>query len=128
MAKNILVIDDEGLVTKSLKKLLSKEGYNAVIATSGPEAIEKVKTLDFDLIISDVRMPELDGIETIKRLRQVQKELGKPAIREILITGYADQEKYKDALKLGVADYIFKPFDTRQFLETVKRNLNGAKK
>lgn len=127
MAKNILVIDDEGLVTKSLKKLLSREGYDAVVATSGQEAIEKVKVLNFDLIICDVRMPQLDGIETIEKLRQIQKESGKPPIPEILITGYADQEKYKNALKLGVTDYIFKPFDTQQFLEAIKRNLNATK-
>jgi CheY-like chemotaxis protein len=128
MAKDILVIDDEGLVTKSLKKLLVREGYNTVIAASGQEAIEKLRALSFDLIISDVRMPELDGIETIEKLRQIQKELGRQPIPEILITGYADQEKYKDALKLGVADYIFKPFDTQQFLETIKRNLNVAER
>lgn len=128
MGKNILVIDDEGLVTKSLKKLLNKEGYNTVIAASGQEAIEKLRALSFDLIISDVRMPELDGIETIEKLRQIQKELGRQPVPEILITGYADQEKYKDALKLGVADYIFKPFDTQQFLETIKRNLNATEK
>lgn len=126
MGKKILVIDDEGLVTKSLKKLLSKQGYDTVIATSGREAIEKLKASNFDLIISDVLMPELDGIETIGQLRQVQKELGRKPIREILITGYADQEKYKNALKLEVADYIFKPFDTQQFLETVKRNISDA--
>lgn len=128
MAKNILVIDDEGLVTKSLKKLLVKEGYNATIATSGEEAMEKLKDADFDLIICDVRMPQLDGIETIEKLRQIQKESDRQPIPEILITGYADQEKYKDALKLGVADYIFKPFDTQQFLETIKRNLNVTEK
>jgi len=124
MAKNILVIDDEGLVTKSLKKLLAKEGYNAVVAISGQEAIEKIKNSDFDLIICDVRMPYLDGIETIEKIRGVNKELGKKPIPEILITGYADENKYKSALKLGVADYIFKPFDIKQLLDTIKRNLD----
>lgn len=127
MEKYILVIDDEGLITKSLKKLLNKEGFTAVIASSGQEAIEKLKASNFDLIISDVRMPEIDGIETIERLRQIQKESGRQPIPEILITGYADQEKYKDALKLGITDYIFKPFDTEQFLEAIRRNLNVTK-
>ncbi len=126
MAKNILVIDDEGLVTKSLRKLLTREGYNAVVATNDLEAIEKVKGLSFDLIVCDVRMPQLDGIETIERLRQIQKELGRKPAPEILITGYADQEKYGKALELGVTDYIFKPFDTTQFLEALKRNLDAA--
>ena len=128
MPKNILVIDDEGLVTKSLKRLLGKEGYNAVVATSGQEAIEKFKNAEFDLVISDVRMPELDGIATIEKLRQLQSELGRKPVPEILITGYTDEDKYKNALKLKVADYIFKPFDTEQFLETIKRNLNVTEK
>ncbi|MDD2657998.1 MAG: response regulator [Candidatus Pacebacteria bacterium] len=124
MAKNMLVIDDEGLVTKSLGKLLTKEGYNAVIASGAAEAMEKLKASNFDLIISDIMMPQIDGIEAIRKLRQIQKDAGRQPIPEIIITGYADQEKYKEALKLGVSDYIFKPFDTQQFLEAIKRKLN----
>lgn len=123
MEKNILVIDDEELVSKSLKKLLSKEGYNAAVAASGEEAVEKLKAVNFDLVICDVRMPKLDGIETIEKLRQVQKESGRQPIPEIFITGYADEDRYKSALKLGVTDYIFKPFDTEQILEAIKRNI-----
>jgi len=128
MGKSILIIDDEGLVTKSLQKLLSKAGYNAVVATSGKEAIEKFKNADFDLIVSDVRMPEMDGIEAIEKIRQLQKELGKKPSSEILITGYANEESYNRALKLKVADYIFKPFDSKQFLEAIKRNLHEETK
>lgn len=127
MKKNILIIDDEGLVTKSLQKLLAREGYDAVVATSGQEAIEKFKNSDFNLVVSDVRMPQIDGIETIERLRQLQKELGKEPVPEILITGYADEDSYNRALKLKVADYIFKPFDTQEFLDAIKRNLNAQK-
>jgi CheY-like chemotaxis protein len=123
MAKNILVIDDEGLITKTLKKLLGKEGFNAVITSSGQEAMEKMKIENFDLVICDIRMPEIDGIETIERIRKIQAEKGKTPCPEIIITGYADEEKYKSAVNLKVADYIFKPFDTKQFLETVRRNL-----
>lgn len=125
MAKNILVIDDEGLVTKTLKKLLSKEGYDCVITSSGQEAIEKMKTGDFDLVVSDIRMPEIDGIETIEKIRQIQAQRGKTPCPEIIITGYADEEKYRSAVNLKVAGYLFKPFDTQQFLETIKRNLDG---
>lgn len=79
MGKNILVIDDEGLVTKTLKRMLSKEGYNTVIASSGMEALSKVQEADFDLIVSDVRMPEMDGIETIEKIRRVLQESGNAA-------------------------------------------------
>jgi len=106
MIKNILIIDDEELVTKSLLKLLRKEGYAAVIARSGQEAIEKVKETNFNLIICDVRMPEMDGIETIKQIRAYLEKSNKKLIPEVLITGYADEDKYKQALELKVADYI----------------------
>ncbi|KPK43041.1 MAG: hypothetical protein AMJ78_00315 [Omnitrophica WOR_2 bacterium SM23_29] len=128
MAKSILIIDDEQLVTKSLQKLLKKEGYNAVVATSGHEAIEKIKSSEFDLIVSDVRMPSINGIETIEKIRQIRQESGKGHIPEILITGYADEDKYKSAIKLGVRDYLFKPFDTNKFLEVIKRNLDVTEK
>jgi CheY-like chemotaxis protein len=124
MGKNILIIDDEGLVTKSLQKLLKTQGYNATVAASGKEAIEKFRNADFDLIVSDIRMPDMDGLETIEKIRQVRQELGKAAVPEILITGFANEESYNKALKLKVADYIFKPFDSKQFLDAIKRNLD----
>ena len=127
MAKNILIIDDEGLVTKSLQKLLKKEGYNAVVAISGQEAIEQCKSFDFDLIVSDIRMPQLDGIETIKRIRCLISELGKKPVPEVLITGYVDENSYSSALELKVADYIYKPFDTKEFMDVIKKNLDVVK-
>lgn len=128
MAKKILVIDDEGLVTKSLRKLLKKEGFDVTEAKSALEAIGKVKEMDFDLIVSDVRMPGMDGIEAIKDIRESLKQQGKSPIPEILITGYADEDKYKTAVQLKVADYIYKPFDIQEFLDAVRRHLDVAKK
>ena len=123
MAKNILVIDDEELVTESLKRLLKKEGYSVIIAASGKEAMEYVSKSDFDLIVSDVRMPEVDGVEIVKNIREYLKQNGKKTIPEILITGYSSEESLKQAQELKVADYIYKPFDIKQFLEVVKKNL-----
>ncbi len=123
MAKNILVIDDEDLITRSLQKLLSKEGYSLVIAKNGQEAIDRIKESDFDLIVSDIRMPELDGIETIQYIRDYLKKSKKKLIPEILITGYADLEKYNKAMELKVSDYIYKPFDSSDFLSAVKKNI-----
>jgi len=124
MAKKILVIDDEELVTKSLQKLLGREGYNVTVVKSGAEAVEKVKETDFNLIVSDVRMPELDGVETIKQIRDYFKKANKKLIPEILITGYADAVKYQEATDLKVADYIYKPFDTAEFIGVIKENLS----
>ena len=120
MAKNILVIDDEELITKSLLKLLSGEGYKVTVVRNGQDAIEKVKENDFNLIISDVRMPDLDGVETIKHIRSSLKELNREQIPEIIITGYADKDKYESAMDLKVTNYIYKPFERTDFLKIVK--------
>lgn len=127
MPKKILVVDDEGLVTTSLQRLLKKEGYDVVIANCGKEAIEKAKEIDFDLIVADIRMPELNGIDTLKEIRQITKEQGKKPIPEIVITGYADENYYKRALELKVTDYLYKPFDTKEFLDAIRRNLGVTK-
>ena len=123
MAKKILVIDDEELITKSLLKLLSNEGYNTTVVKSGKEALEKVKEIDFDLIISDVRMPDMDGIETIKEIRSYLEKSNKKPIPEVLITGYADADKYTSAMELEVNDYLYKPFDNKEFLQIVKKTI-----
>ncbi len=121
MAKKILVIDDEELITKSLLKLLNSQGYAATVVRSGKDAIEKVQEIDFDLIISDVRMPDMDGIETIKGIRSYLDKSNKKLIPEVLITGYADVDKYEIAKDLEVADYLYKPFDNTEFLKIVEK-------
>lgn len=123
MPKNILVIDDEELVTESLKRLLKKEGYGVTIAKSGKEALEAIKDTAFDLVVSDIRMPEIDGIEIVKNIREYLKRGGKKPIPEILITGYASDESFRQAQELKVADYIYKPFDITEFVKVVKKNL-----
>jgi len=123
MPKKILVIDDEELITKSLLKLLKNEGYEATIARSGKEALEKVKATDFDLVISDVRMPDMDGIETIKQIRGYLEKADKKPIPEVLITGYADVDKYQAAMHLEVTDYLYKPFDNNDFLKIIKKTI-----
>ncbi len=123
MSKNILVIDDEELVTESLKRLLKKNGYSVAIARNNTDAMEKVKELDFDLIVSDIRIPEVNGVEIIKNIRHYYKISQKKPVPEILITGYSSDEHLKEAQALKVADYLYKPFDIKDFLEIVKKNL-----
>lgn len=123
MARNILLIDDDELVTGSLKLLLKSCGYSVNVAKSGWEAVKKVEMTDFDLIIFDVRMPEMDGIETIKKIRDYLKNKNKMAIPEILISGYADKEKYEEGVALNVKNYLYKPFDNDVLLRAVKENI-----
>jgi response regulator RpfG family c-di-GMP phosphodiesterase/DNA-binding SARP family transcriptional activator len=104
----------------ALEILLEDEGYDVTTASSGMEAIEKAKGANFDLVVSDVRMAEMDGIETLSNVKQQQ-----PDARSIVITGYASPDIPVQAIKLGVDDYIMKPFDDRQFVASVKRCLES---
>ncbi len=126
MAKNILIVDDEAIITKSLQRLLKKQGYQVTVANSGREAMEEIKNRDFNLIVCDIRMPRMDGIETIREIRKYLEREGKQSIPEVFITGYADEEKYQNAVNLKVAGYIYKPFDREEFLEVIKRNLGSS--
>ncbi|MFH1338323.1 MAG: 2-hydroxyacyl-CoA dehydratase [Candidatus Omnitrophota bacterium] len=123
MAKKILVIDDDPLVTKTLVKYLKSCGYEIESAFSGKEAIKKVEDSLFNLIIADIRMPGMDGLETIKKLRDISQDKYKTKIPEIVITGYASEESKKEAEELGVLAYIYKPFDKDEFLEAIKTSL-----
>ena len=124
MAKKILVIDDEELVTTSLKNFLKKEGYIVFIAQSYQEAMMRVEENTFDLIVSDIRMPGKDGIETIQSIREYLLKNNKKLIPEVLITGFADESKYKKALELEVKAYIKKPFNINDLLEAITEVLS----
>lgn len=122
-AKNILIIDDDRLVAKSLAKLLEKEGYNVSCVESGSQACDLIDHTGFDLIISDIRMPVVNGIETAINIKEILGKKNKAEIPIIFITGYSDEGNYKDAEKLNPADFIYKPFDKDKFLHSIKNIL-----
>jgi len=121
MNKNVLVIDDEDLVARSLRLLLNSIGYKVDVAKSAADGLKKVEEGNYDLIICDVRMPDMDGVEAIKRIRTYLQEAEREAIPEILITGYADSQKYEEAMELKVADYLYKPFESDELLRAVQK-------
>jgi response regulator RpfG family c-di-GMP phosphodiesterase/DNA-binding SARP family transcriptional activator len=107
---------------EALSILLEEEGYNVLTATSGMEAVERAREKTFDLIVSDVRMAGMDGIQTLTSLREFN-----PTTRAIMITGYASPDIPVRAIKLGVDDYLIKPFDDREFLKSVRRSMENAR-
>jgi len=115
MPKKILVIDDEELIIKSLAKLLEKNGYEVFVAKNGQDAVVMADEENFDLILADIRMPGMDGVETVRSIRK--------KIPVIFITGYADDEIEKSAKELNPAAYIYKPFDIQKLLEKIKKVL-----
>lgn len=118
MVKKILVIDDDPLVLHTLKKLFDKEGYGMATAQSGKEALEIVKKADLDLVISDIKMPGMDGVQLATAIKKYFNEKNKPEIPIVFITGYADIADQKHAQKLG--EVLIKPFDNKELLENVK--------
>ena len=114
----ILLIDDDKIVLRTIEKLLTKEGYELNIAESGQKAIEISNEGFFDLIIADVRMPGVDGIETIRRIRKLQESKSLKS-RFMIITGYADPDASHKAVKMGIRQFLFKPFDRNLFLEAI---------
>jgi len=124
-AKQLLLIEDDELVSKAIARLLKTHGYTLEVAYSGEEALEKVKNLKlaFDLIITDIRMPGIDGIETLKRIREFYQALSRPHPAEIIITGYTDGKPEQEAQELGISDYLYKPFVTTDFMRTIEKRL-----
>jgi two-component system, NtrC family, response regulator AtoC len=114
--RTILVADDDASIRSLLKQLLSDEGYNVVEATTGSEVVEKVKDVNPDLVIMDVRMPELDGIEALSKLK-----VSSPKTSVLIMTAFGSSNNAIRAMELGAFDYITKPFELDKISHTVKR-------
>lgn len=114
----ILVLEDDEDMRESLREALDLEGYQVEAVGSGVKAIEQVRKEPFDLIIADVRMEGIDGLDTIEQVRDLS-----PGIGSLVVTGYCSEEDTIRALKLGVGDYIQKPFQLQDFLDSVRREV-----
>jgi DNA-binding response OmpR family regulator len=121
----ILVIDDDVLILKSVRRLLEKKGYTIETAKSGEEGLQKLESESYDLVLCDVRMPRLDGIMTISKMKESAKEGKRSECPVVFMTGYASEEAPIDALKLGAKDYILKPFNIDELLESVKKHIHA---
>ncbi|MEW6110178.1 MAG: endopeptidase La [Nitrospirota bacterium] len=113
---HILVVDDEEIARKNLKHVLSNENYIVHTASNGSEAIEKFCLSDFDVILTDVKMKNIDGMEVLERTKAKS-----PATEVIMITGYATVDNAVEAIKKGAFHYIEKPFTLDEVISTVKK-------
>ncbi len=114
---HILVVDDESSIRELLEMLLSSEGYSVSVAASGEEALQKAKEAPFDLVLQDLKMPGMGGIELLRNLRQET-----PDLPVIIVTAFSTWDDAVEAMRLGAYNYIRKPFDT----ETIRRIVRGA--
>lgn len=111
---NVLIVDDEDQFLDVFSKRLHGRGMKVDIATSGEEAIKRVKDRQFDTIVLDLVMPGINGIETLKRLRKEN-----PDLQIIILTGHATVEKGVEAMKEGAVDFLEKPVDLNKLLEKI---------
>ncbi len=118
----IHIIDDEPIIHEVLGDLLGSEGYTVVNSSNGEEALEKHSSQSFELILLDLLMPGMDGIEVLKRLKKID-----PLAVIIIITAYASVESAISAMKMGAFDYVQKPFKHDELLLTVERAIEHKK-
>ena len=123
MAK-ILVVDDERAIRNTLKDILEFEGYTIDLAENGKVGLEKALATTYDLIYTDIKMPEMDGLEMLQAYRQAVKENGTEESPVVMISGHGTVETAVDALKNGAFDFIVKPLDLNRLLLTTKHAID----
>ena len=118
MEKKILVVDDDSLLRDFLAETLNRSGYRVDLASTGEEALEKISKEDYDIILSDVRMPNMDGMELLKTTRDFL-----PDAKVVMMTAYGTVQNAVEAMKLGAFDYVMKPFSVDEIELVLKRAL-----
>ncbi len=118
--ERIMVVDDEKGICQNVEKILSKNNYEVICALSAAEALERMKTESFDLMISDIVMPGMNGLELLK---QVKKEW--PETRALMMTAYASTDTAVKAIRLGALDYVSKPFTPDELRTIVRKAMAG---
>ncbi|MEP6787976.1 MAG: sigma-54 dependent transcriptional regulator [Acidobacteriota bacterium] len=114
----LLIVDDEAGYRKVLKAIFEAEGYDVATATDGRSAFTHLKSKKFDLIVSDVRMPDVDGIELLKGAREADPDIG-----VVLMTAFGTVDTAREAFKLGADDFVQKPFNNDELKTIVSRTL-----
>ncbi|MCK4606296.1 MAG: response regulator [candidate division Zixibacteria bacterium] len=113
---SVLIVDDEQFIRQILARIVQREGYVIGEASGGKDALEKLEQTKFDFVISDIRMPNMDGMELLTKVKTRF-----PETMVILITAYAGEYKAEDALTAGADHYITKPFKNVEIARTLDR-------
>jgi DNA-binding NtrC family response regulator len=116
MSEKVLLVDDEVDFLDTLSERMRTRGMEVSTSSSGSEALKKVEQESYDVIILDLMMPGVDGLEALKILKEK-----KPELQVILLTGHASVEKGIEAMKLGAMDFLEKPADLSQLTEKIKK-------
>lgn len=122
MKPKILIVDDEPDICRALEFLITKEGYDVSIVNTGEDAIEKLKQVSFDVILTDLKMGKVDGMGVLEKAKEIS-----PDTAVIIMTAFASIESAVEAMKRGAADYIVKPFLNEEIKLTIRRLLEQKK-
>ena len=118
---SILIVDDDAGMCETLSDIMEDKGYRAFIALDGHEAIEKVKEMSFDVILMDIRMPGMNGVETFKRIKNIH-----PEIAVVMMTAYALEDLIREALHEGAYGVLYKPFDMERMIGLIEGVKEGG--
>jgi DNA-binding NtrC family response regulator len=118
----ILIIDDDENITKVEAEILEDQGYSVDIAGTGTEAIKKTQKNHYDLMLVDIKLPDMEGIEILNKIRD-----STPKIRKIMVTGYPTLQNAVAAVNRGADAYITKPFDVEKMLAIIKEQIEKQK-
>lgn len=119
--QHALVIDDEQIVLDSVSRILTEDTYEVDTSLSGREGLNKALEGHYDVVLTDIRMPDIGGMRVLRDIKRA-----KPALPVVIITGYATVKSAVQAMKLGAADYLEKPFTPEQLLKAVRSALEAA--
>lgn len=122
MTGTILIVDDEPVVIKSCERTLAPEGFDVQGTSSVKDAMERLTNGAIDLVITDLKMPEMSGIDLIRWIRE-----NNPSVGVVVITGYPSQETIKDALEMGIIDYLPKPFSPALLVDITTKAMSFLK-
>ena len=120
---HILLVEDEPTVARGLKMVMDEEGYDVDWADTGLIALNKFRAKKFDLMVADLRLPDIDGMEVIERVRE-----SRPETKVVIITGYPSVATAVRAVKIGVSDYLRKPFTDNEFIAAVDTAMNDQRR
>ncbi len=118
----VLVVDDERSIRNTLKDILEHEGYEVEVAENGTQAIQLAKEKAFDVVLCDIKMPQMDGIEVLVQLTELN-----PSLPVVMITGHGDVETAVEAIKKGAFDFLQKPLDLNRILVTIRNAMDKNK-
>lgn len=116
--ENVMIVDDEQDITEMMSETLDLWGYNAITALDGEDALQKFRNSAVDLVITDLRLPKMDGIQLLEKIKDMNS-----ATEVILFTGYPEVNSAIDAMKKGAFDYLIKPVDLSELKLKVERGL-----